>query len=215
MSIKSTNQIRFILVLILILSLARTQTVHAQAGGQIIKDRNSSTQADVVADGAGTGINALAVTGGAGGIGIHCATATDCKVAIFTSLGAEIQATTEPCDGVAKTSVPFSIASATTTQLVAASASNKVYICSMDIVVAAANNVALVEDNDASCASPSAGLAGGVTAATGWNFAANGGLTKGSGVGAVFQTAAVNRYVCLMTSGTAQTSGSIQYVLAP
>jgi hypothetical protein len=215
MSIKSGNQIRFILVLILILSLARTQTVHAQQGVSIIKDRNSSTQADVVANVGGSGLNGLVVTPGSGGFGISCATATDCKVAIFTSLGAEIQATTEPCDGVAKVSVPFSISSATTTQLVAASASNKVYICSMDIVVAAANNVALVEDDTSACASPSAGMAGGVTAATGWNFAANGGLTKGSGVGAVFQTAAVNRYVCLMTSGTAQTSGSIQYVLAP
>jgi len=120
----------------------------------------------------------------------------------------------DACDKRAKTSIPFSISSATTTQLVAQSASNKLYVCAFHIVVGAANNVALVEDDTSACASPTAGMAGGTTAATGWNFAANGGLTLGNGQGTVMVTAATNRFVCLITSGTAQTSGSMSYVLA-
>ena len=56
---------------------------------------------------------------------------------------------------------------------------------SLNIVTAAANNVALVEDDTSACASPTAGMAGGTTAATGWNFAANGGMTLGNGTGTV------------------------------
>lgn len=139
---------------------------------------------------------------------------------LFKEMSFQLQAiaalaATDPCAGTVKTPKPFSISSATTTVMVAASASNKLYICSFDIVVGAANNVALVEDATGSCASPDAGMAGGVTAATGWNFAANGGLVKGNGNGTVYQTASTNVNVCLMTSGTAQTSGSLTYVLAP
>jgi len=215
MSKKSLNQIRFILGLVVILVLAKTQVVHAQQGTTIIKDRNSSTQADVVANAGGGGLNGLVVTVAAMPSAAGCSTATNCKVAIFASDGSSISAVTDPCDGVAKTPKPFSISSATTTVLVSASASNKVYICSMNIVVAGANNVALVEDATGSCASPDAGMAGGTTAATGWNFAANGGLTFGNGAAPVFQTASTNVNVCLITSGTAQTSGSIQYVVGP
>lgn len=139
---------------------------------------------------------------------------------LFKEMSFQLQAiaalaATDPCAGTVKTPKPFSISSATTTVMVAASASNKLYICSFDIVVGAANNVALVEDATGSCASPDAGMAGGVTAATGWNFAANGGLVKGNGNGTVYQTASTNVNVCLMTSGTAQTSGAMTYVLAP
>lgn len=121
----------------------------------------------------------------------------------------------DPCSGVSKVAVPFSVSSATTTQLVAASASNKVYVCAINAVVSAADNVALVEDDTAACASPTAGLAGGTTAGTGWNFAANGGLTLGNGAGTIAVTAATNRYVCLITSSTAQLSGTVMYALAP
>ena len=77
------------------------------------------------------------------------------------TLVAFILASTDPCSGVAKTSIVFSISTATTTELVNASASNKLYVCAMNLVTAAANNVALVEDDSDACASPSAGMAGG------------------------------------------------------
>lgn len=136
-------------------------------------------------------------------------------VAIAGSDGTAFTAVTDPCDGLAKTPSVFSISTATTTQLVAASSSNKIYICSIVIKVGAANNVALVEDDTAACASPTAGMSGGVTAATGWVFDAAGGATYGAGIGSVFQTAATNRYVCFITSAAVQTSGTLMYVLAP
>lgn len=121
----------------------------------------------------------------------------------------------DPCSSVAKVYVPFNISSATTTQLIAASSSNYNYICSINIVTAAADNVGLIEDDTSACASPTAGMAGGTTAASGWNFAANGGMTHGDGSSTVFKTAATNRYACLITSSTAQLSGTISYVQAP
>ncbi|HEU4683608.1 MAG TPA: hypothetical protein VFS39_03800, partial [Nitrospira sp.] len=48
-----------------------------------------------------------------------------------------VQTVPDPCTFRAKTSVPFSINTATTTQLIAASASNKVYVCALNLVVSA------------------------------------------------------------------------------
>ncbi len=124
-------------------------------------------------------------------------------------------AATDPCSGAKKTVVPFSITSATTTQLLATSASNKWYICGLNIVTAIANNIALVEDDTAACASPTAGMAGGTTAANGWNFAATSGMTLGNGSGTVAVTAATDRYVCLITSANGPTAGTITAVPFP
>jgi hypothetical protein len=106
----------------------------------------------------------------------------------------------------------INMSTATTTQIIAISGTGgRTYICSIDIVVGAADNVALISGSGTNCASNQAGLAGGTTAASGWNFAANGGLTKGSGLGMVYKTATTNNEVCLVTSATAQVSGSITW----
>jgi hypothetical protein len=42
-----------------------------------------------------------------------------------------------------------------------------------------------VDDDSDGCGSVTSGLAGGTTAATGWNFVANGGLVKGNGMATV------------------------------
>lgn len=108
------------------------------------------------------------------------------------------------------------LTSAATTEIINASASNTVYICSIAIgPTAGANNVALVEDATNACASPDAGLYGGTTAANGWNIAANGGLTLGSGTSTVTFTASTNVDVCLISSTAAVTPYVITYVLAP
>jgi hypothetical protein len=121
----------------------------------------------------------------------------------------------DPCTFRAKTYVPINSSTAATTQLVAASASNKLYVCSLHMITNAANNVAFVEDDTSACASPTAGIIGGTTSGTGYILAANGGLTLGSGNGTVGVTAATNRYVCLITSAATQLSGGLSYVLAP
>lgn len=121
----------------------------------------------------------------------------------------------DPCTFRAKSYAPVNISTATTTQLVAASASNKLYVCAFHLITNAANNVAFVEDDTAACASPTAGIVGGTTAATGYILTAGSGLTLGSGSGSVAQTAATNRYVCLITSAATQLTGGLSYVLAP
>lgn len=123
----------------------------------------------------------------------------------------------DPCGGIAKTHIAINISTAATTELTAslAGASNNYYICSIDLVTAAANNVALTDDDSDNCTSVTSGLAGGTTAASGWNFAANGGLVKGNGMGTVYKTNGTNRVVCLVTSAATQLSGSIQVVAAP
>ncbi len=123
----------------------------------------------------------------------------------------------DPCSALAKTFIPINISTATTTELTAAlaGASTNYYVCSLNLVTAAANNVALADDDTDNCASVTSGLAGGTTAGSGWNLAANGGLTFGNGTGSIFKTNGANRVLCLVTSAATQLSGSITVVAAP
>jgi hypothetical protein len=124
----------------------------------------------------------------------------------------------DPCSGVAKSYIPIDIVTATTTELTAAlaGASTHYYICSLNLVTAGANNVALVDDNTDGCGSPTAGVMGGFgSAAEGWNFAANGGLTLGSGSSSVGRTTTANAVLCLITSANVQLSGHIVVAAAP
>jgi hypothetical protein len=79
----------------------------------------------------------------------------------------------------------------------------------MNFITATAQNIALVEGTGTVCATGTAGMAGGTTAATGWNFAANGGFVNGGGGFWVFKTATPGDNVCLCLSSTGQTSGVI------
>jgi hypothetical protein len=117
----------------------------------------------------------------------------------------------DPCKRGPKTR--FVINLAASGQIITGTASKKTYICDLDIVTATAQNIALVEGTGSTCATGIAGIAGGTTAATGWNFAANGGLTKGNGDAGVYSAdnAAADN-VCLLLSSTGQTSGSGHFV---
>lgn len=125
--------------------------------------------------------------------------------------------TSDPCTALAKTFIPINISTATTTELTPslAGASTNYYVCSLNLVTAGANNVALTDDDTDNCASVTSGLAGGTTAASGWNFAANGGMTFGNGQSSVFKTNGANRVLCLVTSAAVQLSGTITVVSAP
>ena len=73
----------------------------------------------------------------------------------------------------------------------------------------------IVDDDSDNCASVTSGIFGGVTAAEGWNFAANGGLTLGNGSSTIGKTVGTNRVICAVTSAAVQLSGSITVVAAP
>jgi len=85
----------------------------------------------------------------------------------------------------------------------------KTYICSIELLVGTATNVAIVEGTGSTCGTNTAGMAGGATAATGYNFGANGGIAHGSGIGAIMVTATPQDDVCVLVSAANQVSGVI------
>lgn len=124
----------------------------------------------------------------------------------------------DPCSGIAKTFIPIDIVTAATTEITPslAGASTHYYICSLVLVTDAANDVAVVDDNTDNCVSPTAGIFGGfATAAEGWNFGANGGLTLGNGANSVGRTTTSNAVICIITSAATQLSGMMTVVAAP
>lgn len=105
------------------------------------------------------------------------------------------------------------ISTATTTLLVTGVSGRQVRICAFHIFTAGANNVAMIEGTGATCGTGSAGLAGGTTAASGYNFAANSGIAQGTGIGEVMTTATTGDSVCVVTSAAVQLSGFIKYTI--
>lgn len=96
-------------------------------------------------------------------------------------------------------------------QVIAGVAGKQTYICHIGIVSATAQNVALVEGTGAVCVTNTVGMAGGNTAATGWNLAANEFVIEGTGGQWITGTVATGDNVCVLLSSTGQTSGVIQY----
>lgn len=106
-----------------------------------------------------------------------------------------------------------SVSTATTTLLVTGVSGRQVRICSLHLITTLADNAALIEGTGATCGTGSAGMAGGTTAASGYNLAANGGLTLGSGIGTVMMTATAGDSVCIVTSASTQLSGGVSYAI--
>lgn len=121
----------------------------------------------------------------------------------------------DPC-GPQNTKLGAPISLTASGQIITGTASVKTYICAIDVVPSAAQNVALVEGTGTTCATNIFGLAGGTTAATGWNFQLGGGIARGSGNGTVYSPSAdanaTAANVCLLIAGAGQVSGQISYV---
>lgn len=168
----------------------------------------------------GIGATAAAVPANAGYFGFNSGgnlTGVSSSAPLPTRAGdGTRQAVLDPCEAATQTYAPISITTATTTRIVAPSASNKTYICSMFLTSAAADNVGIVEGTGGTCGTGTAGVIGGTTAANGPNFAANGGVfLQAGGKTAVAQTAGTNVDLCLITSAATPLAGGIRYVQAP
>jgi hypothetical protein len=101
-------------------------------------------------------------------------------------------------------SAAINVSTATTTQIVALSSGKSIYVSGWDIVVAAADNITLEYGTGTNCGT-------GTTALTGaYNFAANGGLATGSGLGVLFKLPASNA-LCVVTGAAVQASGRVSY----
>jgi hypothetical protein len=101
-------------------------------------------------------------------------------------------------------------------QVITGVASRRIYICALNVVSATAQNVAVVAGTGTVCDTTTVavpGTSGGATAATGWNFAANGGISIGGGIGAVAKTTVDANNLCVFQSGSGQLSGAISYAI--
>lgn len=109
----------------------------------------------------------------------------------------------------------INISTATTTLLISGVAGRKIRIGAIHFIAAGADNVALIEGTTTTtpCDTGTAGVAGGTTAATGYNLVANQGYTFGSGLGTVIQTATAADNLCVVTSAAVQLSGGIDYAI--
>ncbi len=125
------------------------------------------------------------------------------------------QAVGDKCTFLAKTTTPIST-SATNGTVVVGSAGKQVYICAVHAIMAAANIISVVEGTTGSawgCGTGTKAIFGHPTnAASGESYAANGGMTYGSGTGTVGQTTAASNSVCLFTNSAALVGGNISYV---
>ena len=118
----------------------------------------------------------------------------------------------DPCLGGAK--VNFAIATSSgNVQIVGGSASKKVYLCSISLIVAATAVVNVIEGTGAACTTANeAAVIGSTTAANGMSLAANGGFTLGNGLGTVGVTATAANGLCILQSGTTAIAGNATYV---
>jgi hypothetical protein len=115
------------------------------------------------------------------------------------------------CSGQSKTAKLINLTGSA--QLITGTAAKNTYICFLQFSLSSvADNIALVEGTGSVCATGTAGMAGGATAATGWNLLANGSVTSGDGGFWVFKTATTGDNVCLLASSAAQNSGMVTYV---
>ena len=111
----------------------------------------------------------------------------------------------DPC--LSQTKVYTPISQTANTQLIAGTSAKKLYVCHFDIVTATAQNISLMAGTGTTCGSTPHTVIGGSTAATGWNFAANGGIAIGTGESSIAQTGTNADNICLLQSGSGQISG--------
>ncbi len=147
-------------------------------------------------------------------------TATDAENATINvdSTGLLLTRGLDPCSGVAKQFFAWDITTGATTEITPSlsGSGNYWYICAINAVTTAANNVNLVDDNTDGCGSVTASLvSSGLTAGDGWGFGANGGIAQGSGSGTIMRSVTTNSVLCMVTSAATEFHGQIVAVAAP
>ncbi len=101
-------------------------------------------------------------------------------------------------------SVVINVSTAVTTQLVALTSGQTIYVCSFSFMSAGTTNVTFEYGTGTLCAT-------GLTTLTGaYNLTAQTGVSQGSGLGTVFRTAAGNA-LCIVNSAAVQVSGVVSY----
>ncbi len=121
----------------------------------------------------------------------------------------------DPCNRFPQSFTPINLNTVISTNIVAASAGNKTYICQLFLITNAANPTAIVEGTGDTCGSGTVGVIGGPATPTGLPFGANSGVSLGNGMSTIAQTAGTNVNLCIIPGVATQLSGGIRYVRAP
>jgi hypothetical protein len=119
-------------------------------------------------------------------------------------------ASADPCSGRKRN---VAISQTGNAQLVGAGPGT-IWICSIFVMGADAENVSLVEGSGATCATGTAAVIGGTTAAAGPNMAANGGFAPGNGLGTIAATVTPGNSLCLFQSGSGRVAGNLTFAYA-
>lgn len=193
-------------------SSAKVQSNTAQIAGTTTDtnsgNKSAGTQRIVIATDQPQLTNALKVDGSA----VTQPVSGAVTVSGTATVSGTVTALTAGCAGQTEantTTTPINLTGSG--RIITGVSAQKVRICALNLVSATAQNIALVEGTGSTCGTSTAGMAGGATAATGWNLAANGGLTYGNGLGTVYKTATNADDVCLLLSSSGQTSGSVTW----
>lgn len=102
------------------------------------------------------------------------------------------------------TTVPISVSTATTTQLVALSGTTQIRVTSLSLIAGGTGNATFVYGTGSNCAT-------GLTSLTGaYNLTAQSGLALGAGLGNVL-IAPAGQALCITTSAAVQMSGHVTY----
>lgn len=117
----------------------------------------------------------------------------------------------DPCE--ANDKVYKTISQTTSTQLITGTASKKIYVCSVMIVTAGAENVSFVAGTGSVCGTSTVAVIGSTTAANGPNLAANTGFSHGSGFSSIAATTVNADNLCLLQSSANRIAGVMTYVV--
>lgn len=118
----------------------------------------------------------------------------------------------DPCTFGTKVSLAISTNATASTQIIAASASTKIYVCSIILVAPAATAFNLLTGTGTNCGTSQAAVLGSTTAANGMSFAANGGITIGNGAGVIAIANVAGAELCTFQSNAVQVAGNLTYV---
>jgi hypothetical protein len=139
-------------------------------------------------------------------------------VGVLDAVGGNLTGLTgDPCQTSTKTTLPITLATAAVKVIATGVSAKKIYVCAIDLTNNAADSVAIFEATTGTvCATSPIAVAGAgtsvATAATGYNFSANGGISKGNGGFQVAQTTIANNDLCVAQSAATQLTGNITYV---
>ena len=102
-------------------------------------------------------------------------------------------------------SVPIDVTSNTTTQLVALTANEAIYVTSYDFMAGGTSNATLVYGTGSACGTGQVALTGP------YPLIAQAGISKGNGLGPILYVPQGNA-LCIINSGDVQLSGSVSFV---